>query len=400
MTRLPIVVVGSGMAAIALVKELRKLNAEIPVMMLTISDGAVYSKPRLSNALSQQLSPAALVQMTAQAFALEQGITTITKCSVEHIDVSRKVLHTTSGEVPYRTLVLATGCRARNPTCEGDACSNYHTLDSLESYMCMRQQLSPGHTVLVLGGGLIGCEVANDLAATCHKVLIVEAGSHLLASTVPSEIGVELEQALRRLGISLMNRRIVQRLDKSGNAIRATLSDGTKLEVNVVISSIGTTPRTELAKSAGLAVGRGIVVDQYLETSIPAIYAMGDCAEVAGVHAPFVPPLLGQARALARTLAGSPTPYVPKPVPITLKTPALPVVICPPLVSDGASWLVRKLSEGGVEALCSDYTGTLTGFALAGAACARRRSWADRLGCRLSEMSDAQAPQFNQMEVV
>jgi rubredoxin-NAD+ reductase len=383
MKQLPIVVVGSGMAAVTLVKELRKLNAQIPLTMLTMTDGAVYSKPRLSNALSQQASPAELVQMAAQTFAVEHDITTITRCIVERIDTSRKVLHTTGGSIAYRALVLATGCRAKSPSCEGDASSRYHTLDNLESYASMREQLSPGCSVLILGGGLVGCEIANDLAATGHKVTVAEAGSHLLASLVPRDIGVELERALRRIGVSVMYRRIVQRLEKSGYAVRAILSDDSHLDVDVVVSSIGSVPRTELAKSAGLAVARGVVVDRYLATSIPTVYAIGDCAEVAGIHAPFVQPLLGQARALAQTLAGKPTPYDPRPIPITLKTPAFPVVICAPLESEGVSWSARKLPDGGVEAQCTTRTGALMGFALAGSACAGRRAWADHLAaCR------------------
>lgn len=379
-----VVVVGCGMAAVALVKELRKLDAAVPLTILTMNDGSVYSKPRISNALSQHASPASIVQMTAETFAVENDIKIVTGCTVERIDPLRKVLHTTAGSFLYTSLVLATGSEPKTPNCEGGAEPSCYTLDSLDSYALFRDRLTPSSRILVLGAGLVGSEIANDLASARHTVTLVEAGPYPLASIVPRSIGLALQQALAREGVRFMFRRIAQRLDHSEGAVRVTLSDETQFEIDLVISAIGAMPRVALAARAGIAVARGIVVDNYLTTSNPYIYALGDCAEVDGVHMPYVPPLLAQARALAQTLSGNPTQYHPKQTPIVVKTPAVPVIVCPPLDTEQARWSDRVLPDGGVEALCTDGRGTLIGFALTGSACAARRT--------LTELLARQAP--------
>ncbi|ERI50808.1 hypothetical protein N878_24760, partial [Pseudomonas sp. EGD-AK9] len=125
--------------------------------------------------------------------------------------------------------------------------------------------------------------------------------------------------------------------------------------------------RIELAATAGLAVGRGVVVDRQLQTSHAHIYALGDCAEVDGLNLLYVMPLMACARALAKTLAGEPTAVSYGPMPVTVKTPVCPLVVSPPPRGSQGEWTVEG-SGGDIKALCRDAAGSLLGYALTGSA--------------------------------
>ena len=124
-----------------------------------------------------------------------------------------------------------------------------------------------------------------------------------------------------------------KRIERVANGLRVTLSDDSRVDAELVLSAIGLRPRTALAQAAGLAVNRGVVADRWLATSAPHVYAIGDCAEVEGHTLPYVLPLMQQGRALAATLAGTPTPVIYPAMPVTVKTPACPTVVCPPPIN-------------------------------------------------------------------
>jgi rubredoxin-NAD+ reductase len=153
------------------------------------------------------------------------------------------------------------------------------------------------------------------------------------------------------------------------------LSDGRTLDADLVLSAVGLAPRVALARAAGLAVQRGIVVDRRLSTSVAHIHAIGDCAEVEGLNLPYVMPLMAQARALAATLAGTPTPLVYPVMPVTVKTPACPAVVCPPAPGAAGQWQVTQ-DEAGCEAVFRDEAERTLGFALLGSATARKAALA------------------------
>ena len=155
------------------------------------------------------------------------------------------------------------------------------------------------------------------------------------------------------------------------------MSDGSSLDTDLVLSAIGLKPRTQLAEQAGVTVGRGVQVDRSLATSVPHVYAVGDCAEVEGHLLPYVMPLMQQARALAATLAGKPTPVNYPAMPVVVKTPAWPTVVCPPPLNAAGQWVVTATEEA-VEArfTAADNPELLLGFALQGKAVAQRQAMA------------------------
>ena len=145
-----------------------------------------------------------------------------------------------------------------------------------------------------------------------------------------------------------------------------------------VTAAIGLRSRTTLAAASGLQVERGIVVDRLLQTSAEDVYALGDCAQVGGLVLPYVMPIIQGARVLGPTLAGTPTELSYAAMPVSVKTPALAVVVCPPLPGVEGEWQA-EVGEQGIRALFNDSQGQLQGFALSGALVSEKASLAATL---------------------
>ena len=133
----------------------------------------------------------------------------------------------------------------------------------------------------------------------------------------------------------------------------------------MVLSAVGLTPRTQLAKDAGLATARGIEVNRLLQSSDANIYALGDCAQVDGLNLLYVLPLMNCARALAKTLAGTETPVAYPVMPVMVKTPSLPIVTCPPAQGAQGEWHISGQSPHFM-AVFKDSDDNLLGYALTG----------------------------------
>jgi rubredoxin-NAD+ reductase len=165
----------------------------------------------------------------------------------------------------------------------------------------------------------------------------------------------------------------VRSVDQVGERLNLTLANDDVIEADVVLSSVGLKPRIDLAQKAGLEVNRGIVVNQLLQTSDAHIFALGDCAEVAGKVLPFVMPITHAARALAATLIGNATPVHYPAMPVLVKTPACPTVVSPPEADESGQWEIIS-NEEGVKALFKSKAGQLLGFALLGKAVAEKNA--------------------------
>ncbi|HPU50051.1 MAG TPA: FAD-dependent oxidoreductase [Burkholderiaceae bacterium] len=231
----------------------------------------------------------------------------------------------------------------------------------------------------LLGAGLIGCEFANDLRAAGHPVTVVDPSPLPLGRLLPAGVAQAFLERLTLAGVQWRLGTLAERIDRTAEgALRATLADGQVLEAEVVLSAVGLRPRVALAAEAGLAVSRGIVVDRFLSTADPRVFALGDCAEVDGHLLPYVMPLMQCARALAATLAGRPTAVSYPVMPVAVKTPAAPLVVSPPAPGTQGEWRIA-MREDGLEAEFVDAQGVLRGFALLGKPTAQRMGFARRV---------------------
>lgn len=373
----PVVIIGSGLAGYSLARELRKLDAEVPITVLSRDGASAYSKPTLSNALAGGVSADRIATGSVDDQRRTLRAEVLARTTVTRIDTATKRVEHEGGSIEYRSLALALGADPIRLPIGGDASSEVTSVNDLDDYRRFRARLDDARArrerprVAVIGAGLIGAEFANDLAATGHDVTVLDVAPQVLGRLLPREGASLVETALARIGVTFELGVSVSRVDRDGDALRLTLSDGRALTADVVLSAVGLTPRTALAASSGLAVRRGIVVDRTLRASAPDVYALGDCAEVEGLVLPFVMPLLACARALARTLAGTPTHVVYPAMPVVVKTPAMPVVVAPPKRTTGA-WRLTE-HEGGLVARY-EVDGALEGFALVGATAVKERA--------------------------
>jgi rubredoxin-NAD+ reductase len=371
----PVVIIGSGLAGYTVAREFRRVDRQTPLVLISRDHAGFYSKPMLSNALASGKTAASLVMKPLKKMAEElaadiQGLT-----GVQQLDTAQQVVVLDGGQrIAYRDLVLALGADPIAPDLQGDAADQVVSVNDLDDYGRFSERLEGVTRVLILGAGLIGCEFANDLLSRGVTPVVVDPGQSPLSRLLPPLSSARLRDKLAAAGVEFhwgVTATTVARGD--GRGLSVTLSDGRVLSAGLVLSAIGLRPRVGLAQAAGIEVRRGIVTDVQLATSAPHVYAVGDCAEVMGHNLPYVMPLMNQGRALAATLAGTPTAVVYPAMPVTVKTPACPTVVCaPPLLVQG-EWQ-EDVTELGVEARCVHADGTLIGFALLGAATAQKQA--------------------------
>lgn len=370
----PVTVVGSGLAGYTLARELRKLDAEIPLRIVSADAGGFYSKPMLSNALAQKRTPQTLLTADADAMAAQLNAEIRARCRIVALNADDRTIVTADGErLAYAKLVLALGADALGLPLAGAPAQAIHTVNDLEDYASFRAAIEGKARIAIIGGGLIGCEFANDLAGSGFEVTVIDRGAEPLSQLVPDVIGQGLRLALETLGVRWHRKNSVVAWESAGEGARLTLGDGSLVEADVVLAATGLRPRTALAADAGLAIDRGIVVNRMLETSAPGVYALGDCAQVEGLVLPFIMPIMQAARVLARTLAGTPTPVSYPAMPVSVKTPVHPIVISPPPRGAIGAWQIAE-KDGGLDARFVGAAGELLGFVLSGKATSARQS--------------------------
>ncbi|NMY52066.1 FAD-dependent oxidoreductase [Pseudomonas sp. WS 5011] len=363
----PVVIVGTGLAGYNLAREFRKLDSETPLLLITADDGRSYSKPMLSTGFAKNKDADGLSMAEPGAMADQLNAEIRTHTRISGIDPGHKQLWIGEEAVPYRDLILAWGAEVIRVPVEGDADDGIFSINDLEDYARFRTAAAGKQRILLLGAGLIGCEFANDLSLGGYQVELVAPCEQVMPGLLHPAAAAAVQAGLEGLGACFHLGPVLASLNHKGDALEAHLSDGTLIECDLVLSAVGLRPRIELAAAAGLAVNRGVVVDRQLRTSHANIYALGDCAEVDGINLLYVMPLMTSARALAQTLAGTPTAVSYGPMPVTVKTPVCPLVVSPPPRGLQGEWSVEG-SGADIKVLCHDSSGALLGYALTGMA--------------------------------
>lgn len=375
----PLIIVGTGLAGYTFAKEFRKLDAERPMLLLTSDDGRNYSKPMLSTGFGKAKTADELAMNDAAAMAAQLKADLRVNVRVESIDTNAKTLTLHNGDVvAYSSLVLAWGAEVFRPPMQGDALDDVYSVNDLLDYAAFREALAGKKRVAIIGGGLIGCEFANDLSLGGFETTVIEPMGRALPTLLPEASSAAVQAGLEGLGVKFAFGAFASEVNRTADGIEVVLSDGRKLAADLVLSAVGLRPRTAVAKAAGITVNRGVVTDRFLKTSAADVYAIGDCAEVEGLVLLYVLPLMAEARALAKTLSGQATAVEYPPMPVAIKTPVCPVVVSPPPVGVEGQWSVE--GEGAnTTALFRDAQGELRGFALTGDATAQKNALAKQL---------------------
>ena len=351
----PLVISGGGLAGYSLAREFRKLDKETPLLIITSDVGNAYSKPMLSNALIKDKTAQDLVTATTEQMGQELDAEIRNFEQVTAFNGEAHTFNIGSEVIRYSKLVLAVGAEPIRPLIDGDV-DEILSVNELEDYKRFRGRFERKERIAIIGGGMSGCEFANDLSNAGYQVCVIDRNPQPLSYLMPEVIGLELNLALQRWGVEWHSQDEVRQVIRNGDGVELLLQSGFRVNTDVV-----------LAADAGLDVNRGILVDRYLQSSFKDVYALGDCAEVNGAVLPFVTPLMIGARALAKTLVGTPTAVEYPPMPVTLKTPAYPLSILPPPSGVEGEWQIEQTADA-ITAVYRDSDGQLRGFALSGKA--------------------------------
>lgn len=359
----PIIIIGTGLAGYQLARELRKLDQTTPLMLITATDGRFYPKPQLSTAQTSKKTSETLATATAENMAQQLNATIVTRSHVTAIDPATQKINVNNQSIQYEKLVLACGAQVIKPHLTGNATNEVLSINHLEDYAIFEKNIVDKKQITILGAGLIGCEFANDLSNQGFEVHVIDPASSPISLLIPEEIGELLQAALKNNGVHFHFGCIAEQINKHDHDYELTLSNGEKLRTQLVISAIGLRPSLALAKETNIETARGIVVNRYLETNTKNIYALGDCAEVEGHVLPYIAPILNAARALAKTLAGERTAVDYPAMPVVVKTPSHPIVVCPPPRNMKGNWQIERTNQN-VKALFYNEQQELYGFVL------------------------------------
>lgn len=365
----PVVIIGTGLAGYGVAKEFRKHDSETPLILITSDDGRAYSKPMLSTGYTKDTSADDLAQLDAGSMARQLKASVWTMTQVSDIDTAQQIIRVGDAKtaIHYGKLVLATGAQTIRPPIAGDGLELVYSVNDLLDYDDFRTAMNRHKVrkVCIIGGGLIGCEFTNDLLNGGFEVEAVDPLGYCLPTLLPEVAGKAVQAALEEKGAKFHFGPLVTAVNRAEQGVVVSLNNGETIAADLVVSAVGVRPRVDLAKAAGIEVNRGIVTNRLLETSAANVYALGDCAEVAGHVLVYVAPLVAASRALGKTLAGEPTEVVYPPMPVTIKTPACPVVVAPPAAGAAGEWQID--ADGvNVRAEFRNGAGELLGFALTG----------------------------------
>ena len=367
----PVVIIGTGLAGYGLARELRKHDSDTPLILITADDGRSYSKPMLSTGYTREQGADDLAQLDAGGMArtLQASVWTMTR--VNAIDTARQLIKVGDAQsaIHYGKLVLALGSEVIRPPIEGNGLELVYSVNDLLDYDDFRIAVDKNgvQKICMIGAGLIGCELTNDLLNGGFEVEVVDPLGYCLPTLLPETAGRAVQAALAAKGAKFHFGPLVKAVNKADRGVVVTLDSGETIAADLVVSAVGVRPRIALAEASGIATRRGIVTNALLETSAPNVYALGDCAEVDGHVLVYVAPLMAAARALGQTLAGTPTPVSYPAMPVTIKTPACPVVVAPPAPDMVGEWSITADGTS-VRAEFRDARGGLLGFALTGEA--------------------------------
>ncbi|TCC09457.1 NADH:flavorubredoxin reductase NorW [Kosakonia quasisacchari] len=339
-----IVIIGSGFAARTLVKNIRKLDSAVPLTLIAADGMEDYNKPDLSHVISQAQRAEDLIRQSAGEFAEQHNLRLFPYTFVTAIDTQARVVKSADKQWQYDKLVLATGAKAFVPPLPGR--EKMLTLNSLQEYHACETTLRDASRVLIVGAGLIGCELAMDFRRAGKTVTVLDNAASILPSLMPPEVSGRLQHCLTAMGVRLLLQSRLVQLDEHEQGVRAQLDDDRYIDADVVVAATGLSPQVSLAQNTGLEVGRGIVVDGTLQTSNPHIFALGDCAQINGQVLPFLQPIQLSAMTLAKNLTGNSTQLVLPAMLVKVKTPLMPLHLAGETHRTDLRWRIATEADG------------------------------------------------------
>ena len=342
-----LLVIGGGMAAFKLVDELvAQCPGRFEIIVAAKEPHLPYNRVLLSSLLAGEVQHADVELKPADWYA-EHGVEALKGAEVSAIRPMRQeVVLATGALLPYDRVVLATGSKAIRLPVPGHMLPGVLTFRGLEDTSTL-ERATPGSGAVVIGGGLLGVEAACGLAKRGVAVTLIHLMPRLMERQLDDRAAALLAIALEKRGIEVVLEAQTAAIEGSGKVERVLLKDGRAFPADLVVMTAGVRPETSLAESSGIDTGRGIKVDDKLETNWPGVYAIGECIEHRGCCYGLVEPVYDHAKVLARYLSGRPARYEGSTPASSLKVSGVPVFSLGDFAGEGAECIVLEDEAAG-----------------------------------------------------
>lgn len=270
------IIVGGGLAGASAIQGIREHDARGSILLIGEETHPPYDRPPLSKQLWFGKSSEEDIILHPQHFYDEHGVTLALGSRVEKLDPGGKFIVAANGGMHrFGKLLLATGAQPRRINIPGAELDGIYHFRTLDDYRRMHDETQTNKSALVVGGGFIGSELAAALNVNLEVTMIFPSAT-LCRRVFPEQLGLAIQHHFQERGVRVIHSDIPTSFSKHGGKFRTETASGKIIESDLVIVGIGVTPRVELALAAGLETGNGIVVNEFLETSHPDIYAAGD----------------------------------------------------------------------------------------------------------------------------
>jgi nitrite reductase (NADH) large subunit len=303
-----LVIVGNGMAGVACLEQILNHSRKFDITVFGDETHANYNRILLSSVLAGERS-ADEITINSLEWYQQNKIGLRLGVRVVDVDPARRTIKGDDGSVTsYDKLLIATGSNAFLPPISGLDKENVFTFRNLDDTRAMLHAAAPGRKAVVIGGGLLGLEAARGLQVQGCEVTVVHLLETLMNMQLDMTGGEYVQQKMEELGVRVLTSRVTQRLLGDKRVEGLEFANGELLEADLVVLAAGIRANAELGRKAGLKVNRGIIVNDYMETSDPRIFAVGECVEHNGQVYGLVAPLLEQGKVLAATITGNKGP--------------------------------------------------------------------------------------------
>ena len=316
------VIVGGGLAGASAVQGIREVDTAGTILLLGAEKHFPYDRPPLSKKLwfVKEKLEVEDIFLHDRAYFDSKGVTVVLDKKAEKLDAETKAVSASNGEIYwFGKLLLATGCTSRKLTIPGGNLDGICYFRSLDDYLHTRFVAGAGKSAVIIGGGFIGSELAAALTINKLDVTMIFPGEFLCDRVLPDYLGRTVQQRYVDKGVRMLASDKPVSFVKNGSKFITLTDNGERIESDIVIVGVGAIPEMELAKSGGLEVGNGVVVNEYLETSNPGIYAAGDNAffpyQVLGqpMRIEHWDHALNHGKLAGRNMAGAHEPYTHQP---------------------------------------------------------------------------------------
>jgi NADPH-dependent 2,4-dienoyl-CoA reductase/sulfur reductase-like enzyme/ferredoxin len=320
-----VVVIGAGSAGVNAAIEVRKLHPQCEITLLGDEPYDFYNRMAIGKLVSEATAIDKLYLMPRD-WATARRIRYLRGVSATAIDRTKQEVRTDRGEaIPYDRLLLATGAQSFVPEIEGFGLEGTFVLRTIEDAVQVQQYIRRQrcHRALIIGGGLLGLEAAHSITELGAYAFVLNRNEWPLNRQLDRRAGMLLGQMMQDFGVAILPWAEPRRIFGTERVEGVVLSDGRKLGVDLCLVATGIRPNAELARAAGLAVRRGVVVDDRMTTSDPHIFAAGDVTEHRGRLQGLWPASMEQAHVAATNLLGGDLHYTDAVPPAKLKVPEI-----------------------------------------------------------------------------